>query len=547
MTLTDFSDVLDIQDLAKAPVLCQKTHWDNVKWLGVNDRIYWQALSNAVQSSTRIEINHAKNLLSQFINKEIENIEVKDGINNKFSGDQSSKCNSVTSRSGMRLALSSANASDNYTFSTLSTTGGRALNASVAFDDDSFAVEVSAELLASSSTINDGIEYDGGLLIESTDRMESTDLQCKSIFISSQDLEPIKSRKYDRFDRFWLVYEALHFCGYFDGKMFGLVDLSKGSIDSQFQQHVMHISIVNKGPSRSGFASSSAVSLNLVNSLLRLFMQYIPECRQYLQFMMDLDCELNRQQFGLIVWLFENTIGLKSGRQDIDAPLYGQGLNSWQYGHVCFDQDYAIDRQLIQHEQIDLDLSDLTKRLIIVDTGIQRSTGDGLQRGLNMRHLAYLLGPTIEAGSQDSTNSKAYEAIEQSIFVHEQIVNALQQSNWQLVGKLLLHYMNLRSMIDPIALKSKFDTPHDGQVLLHPVNLLLEVGLIYGGSYSGAMGGGVLLLIASDAAVEDPSLIATALSDVQLIQTSDGSRPFKSIRQLNYCVLDNAGLTTIIQ
>ncbi|KAI3632864.1 hypothetical protein MIR68_008939 [Amoeboaphelidium protococcarum] len=547
MTLASFNNVSDIQDLAKASLLCQKAHWDNVKWLGVNDSIYWYALSNAVQSSTQIEINHAKNLLSQFLHREIENTDVKDVFNNKSSGDQSSKCQGVTSKSGMRLALSSANASDNYTFSTLSTTGGRALNASVAFDDDSFAVEVSAELLASSSMINDGIEYDGGLLIESTDRMESVDLQCKSIFISSQDLESIKSRRYDRSDRFWLVYEALHFCGYFDGKLFGLIDLSIGSVNTEFQQRVMHISIVNKGPSRSGFASSSAVSLNLLNSLLRLFMQFIPKCCQYLQFMMDLDCDLNRQQFGLIVWLFENTIGLKSGRQDIDAPLYGHGLNSWQYGPVFFDQNYAIDRQLIQHEQIDLDVFELTNRLIIVDTGIQRSTGDGLQRGLNMRHLAYLLGPTIEAGSQESTNSKAYEAIEQSIFVHEQIVNALRQANWQQMGKLLLQYMNLRQIIDPNALKSKFDTPHDGQVLLHPVNQLLEMGLIYGGSYSGAMGGGVLLLMASDAAVEDPSLIATALSDVQLMQTSDGSRPFESIRRLDYRVLDSVGLTTIIQ
>ncbi|KAI3648307.1 hypothetical protein MP228_006161 [Amoeboaphelidium protococcarum] len=547
MTLASFNNVSDIQDLAKASLLCQKAHWDNVKWLGVNDSIYWYALSNAVQSSTQIEINHAKNLLSQFLHREIENTDVKDVFNNKSSGDQSSKCQGVTSKSGMRLALSSANASDNFTFSTLSTTGGRAINASVAFDDDSFAVEVSAELLVSSSMINDGIEYDGGLLIESTDRMESADLQCKSIFISSQDLESIKSRRYDRSDRFWLVYEALHFCGYFNGKLFGLNDLSIGSVNTEFQQRVMHIKILNKGPSRSGFASSSAVSLNLLNSLLRLFMQYIPECRRYLQFMMDLDCDLNRQQFGLIVWLFENTIGLKSGRQDIDAPLYGHGLNSWQYGPVFFDQGYAIDRQLIQHGQIDLGVSELTKRLVIVDTGIQRSTGDGLQRGLNMRHLAYLLGPTIEAGSQDSTNSKAYQAIEQSIFVHEQIVNAIQQFNWQLVGKLLLQYMNLRQIIDPNALKSKFDTSHDGQVLLQPVNQLLKMGLIYGGSYSGAMGGGVLLLIASDAAVEDLSLIATALSDVQLMQTSDGSRPFKSIRRLDYRVLDSAGLTTITQ
>ena len=71
--------------------------------------------------------------------------------------------------------------------------------------------------------------------------------------------------------------------------------------------HGLKLSVTNVGPSRSGFASSSAVAMNILKVLYYCCnMTHIAN---------------NDILLGSMALLFENHLGLKSGRQDVDGLL----------------------------------------------------------------------------------------------------------------------------------------------------------------------------------------------------------------------------------
>jgi hypothetical protein len=94
---------------------------------------------------------------------------------------------------------------------------------------------------------------------------------------------------------------------------------------------------------------------------------------------------------------------------------------------------------------------------------------------MNVRHHIFL--------SRDET---LYPHLTSSLSLHQRIVEDLEQGRWASLGRRLSEYMALRAAFDPQALSP---------ALSHFFALLREERLIYGGTLTGAMGGGVAVLI----------------------------------------------------
>lgn len=236
----------------------------------------------------------------------------------------------------------------------------------------------------------------------------------------------------------------------------------------------LRVRLFNKGPSRSGFASSSAVAVNLLNALYHASNQ-LSRC--------DLKC------LGALVMVFENELGWKSGRQDVDGILH-PGIKNIRYTPTSTTLTPL-------HFPANGNLHELHRRFLIVDSGIPRNAALGVGRGLNMRHLSYL-----------SHHPRSFQAIKKSIGLHHRIVRAFTEQRWRELGELFTAYMELRCCIDPSALMSEFDAPRlssclsdssagdcssqnegDGGFVLGKVFLhLIKCKLIYGGMFTGAMG-----------------------------------------------------------
>lgn len=368
------------------------------------------------------------------------------------------------SSSGMRIGLSSANASDNWTNAKLRY--GKVLNVSVNLDGKA-PVSASFERILNQ---NENVKSCPILVLKSTDRLSGNLSTSEKIYYFNDAAEADDLRSTDDpKDPLRMLKYALFFCGIlnYDTESHGSF---KDQIFNFFERKdiTLKLCVENYGPSRSGFASSSAVSGNLLKVLFKGSGQTRISDD-------DLIC-------GSMVLLFENQLGLKSGRQDIDG-LLPTGLKSITYfptGKFLFP---TVDPEF--HLKLNLDL--LTENLLIVDTGIQRNPSLGRSRGLNMRHWALL-----------SRDGPKFAAIKDSYDVHEEILHSLCSQNFALLGDLFFQYMDLRQQIDSGATSSIFDDAAGCKVLRKIFDHPKSEGLIYGGMFTGAMGGGVAMLVLTD-------------------------------------------------
>ena len=304
----------------------------------------------------------------------------------------------------------------------------------------------------------------------------------KSTWIS-EDNDDFLSYVEDKSDHFRLMKHALVFTGVLaHGDSSSTMNLADGlqAFLRESPNASLRIYLRNRGPSRSGFASSSAVSLNLLRALYRATGQ-------------DYLCE--KGILASLTWLFENSLCLRSGRQDIDGALLG-GMNSIRYHpHISFLMPTVTPLATILHADVDPKQfhHELYQRILLVDTGIPRASHLDIRRGLNVRHLTYL-----------TKNPLGFIAIKKSIGVHRAIVEAFTTGHWARLGSLFTEYMGLREQIDPTALRSVFDgsvtketsmTNQKPPFLRSIFTRLLDEGLIFGGTLSGAMGKAYLLCV----------------------------------------------------
>ena len=210
----------------------------------------------------------------------------------------------------------------------------------------------------------------------------------------------------------------------------------------------------NLGVSRSGFASSSSVAVNLLNALFRA-----TEHAKVVDDLVDL---------GSLALLFENELGLKSGRQDVDGPVF-PGVKLLRYSPTS---------GIVEPQIEEMNVPGLEQHILLVDTGVRRPQVTNLKRGLNMRHLNFL-----------TRNPRGFVAIRKSLGVHKDIYQALCSENWPLLGRRMIEYMHLREEIDPGA------TGDNHQLRTELFDVLCAEKLSWGGMFSGAMGGGVAIIV----------------------------------------------------
>jgi hypothetical protein len=217
--------------------------------------------------------------------------------------------------------------------------------------------------------------------------------------------------------------------------------------------------------------------------------------------------------------LLENEVGLKSGKQDTDGPLY-PGVKSIKYPPTTrfLESDITV---------LDVDEGALRENLVLVNSGIQRPAAGGLRRGLNMRHYAYV-----------SRDPNRFDAILESLEVHERIVRAVKEEDWPRLGALFTEYLDLRERIDPGATQSVHDEAARTKVLRYPLDRLRADGLIHGGMYAGAMGGGCLLLVPTPAGKERHLGGTRLLAAIAALrETTLGTvKPFVRLRPYDYAI-----------
>ena len=418
-------------------------------------------------------------------------------------------------RCPMRVGISSANASDNWTFSKLR--GGVVLN---------FALDLSASGQSPSPPLSATIETtsEPGILLQTisllrTNRPTRVKIQAENyleFFALAPGLPPnIDSCFKDIHDPLLMLKYALVFAGIigFNEAPERYLASASGLFDDIARltgNRGLRLTVESTGPSCSGFASSSCVALSLLGVLYRASGQE------------PLTAPATLSSLAL---LFENELGLKSGKQDTDGPLY-PGVKAIHYPKT---------RGFLESEvtTLTLDESALRDNLVLVNSGIQRPAATGLQRGLNMRHYSYL-----------SRDKLRFSAINKSLAVHEQIVEAVKREDWPSLGSHFTEYLNLREVIDSGATRSQFDAVAGCKVLRVPFEHLLEQGLIHGGMYTGAMGGGCMMLVPTELGKTRGGRGKTRLVEEleQLKEFRAGElRPFEHLVVYDYAV-NNQGL-----
>ncbi len=411
----------------------------------------------------------------------------------------------------MRVGISSANASDNWTFSKLR--GGVVLNFAVDLAVGEGAaprppVEVAVEAIA-----DPVLELRTDSLLD-TDRpthVTVTDENAALFYAIPPEAERSVERCFkDVRDPLLLLKYALVFSGivgfkeapeeYLRQPARALADVVRFAAGRGLRLWVR-----SRGPSRSGFASSSCVSLGLLRVLYEASGQ---------------SSLAEPRMLSSLALLLENEVGLKSGKQDTDGPLY-PGVKSIRYAPTSGFLEGEI-------ECLKLDERALGENLILVNSGIQRPAATGLRRGLNMRHYAYV-----------SRDPRRFPAVMQSLAVHREIVEALLRSDWPALGSAFNRYLDLRETIDPGATQSAYDQAAGRKVLRLPFEELRAEGLIEGGMYTGAMGGGCLMLVTTPYGKQpDPGGGTRALAALGRLKglTIGGGRPFEKLEVYRYAV-----------
>jgi galactokinase/mevalonate kinase-like predicted kinase len=270
----------------------------------------------------------------------------------------------------------------------------------------------------------------------------------------------------------------------------------------------LRLAVESDGPSRSGFASSSCVALGLLRVLYEASAQA---------------ALTEPESLSSMALLLENEVGLKSGKQDTDGPLY-PGVKALEYPPTTGFLVSSV-------RPLALDERALGENLVLVNSGIERPPATGLRRGLNMRHYSYL-----------SRDPRRFPAVMRSLEVHEAIVVALQGADWPRLGALFGEYLDLRATIDPGATESRYDAAAGCSVLRLPLERLRDAGLIEGGMYTGAMGGGCMMLVATARGREavpsnagETTRLAQALLDLTEWTAGD-ARPFARLELYRYAI-----------
>jgi len=395
----------------------------------------------------------------------------------------------------MRFGISSGNGSDNWT--TVKDRGGVTLNGAINLDGK---VPVKVEF-AEAQAGQIVLEIIGGLP-GSPHQLILTKDNIDQFYTWENGADPFRMLKY-----------ALIFTG--------IVKNNPGN-PSQVLEDVsnftngqgLHLRVTSFGPSRGGLASSTAVAEKILDALYHATGQ-------------DQLAE-NKSLRGSLAILMENHLRLKSGRQDPDGSIWG-GIKSFVYppteGFVEATGDNVSVLDLNAEQ-----LAQVSDNLIFVNTNIPRSSATSLMRNLSMRNLSYL--------SRDI--DRGFDAHIRSQGIHQRIVQAFETQNWAALGPLFLEYMSYRERIDPNATWSIFDEIAGEKVLRWIYDPLVEQGLIYGGMFTGQMGGGVAMLVLTpkgkDVLPDGRRRIDAALEELKDRPIPDGRKPYENLEQINYSV-----------
>ncbi|KNC46322.1 uncharacterized protein AMSG_02774 [Thecamonas trahens ATCC 50062] len=421
----------------------------------------------------------------------------------------------VVSMSGMRIGISSANASDNWTSAKLG--GGSVLNMAVNINGtrplcakvsrvqaplpglclttthwNGSGERVSALLVPESALENPSVAAAMTRAVAAVTDVEPS-VTCESdAFMSSDPNDPL------RFLRF-----ALEFTGIVIRRRTAPILEQLAAFTGAPNAggaYALCVDIINSGPSRSGFASSSAVAVNLLGALYAACGSAVADDPILL---------------GSHVLLFENVLGLKSGRQDVDGVLPGLKLLHYAPTETVLVPSLPCTVGWVSEAAERA----TTQSLLVVDTGIQRTAVLDYRRGLNSRHMSYL-----------RRKGKPYAAIVASLGIHAHIVQAFRFGRIRELGECFTAYMGLRAIIDPGAVSSIYDTDASGKVLLELFSQLKTAGLSHGGMFTGAMGGGVALVVLTDTATAlRPQLDAILKSLAAWAPPLQNSRPYRNL------------------
>ena len=137
-----------------------------------------------------------------------------------------------------------------------------------------------------------------------------------------------------------------------------------------------------------------------------------------------------------------STLREQSGRQDVDGLL--PGVKALNYAPTT---GFVVPTLPIGGAFASAEAqAAIEDRLWVVNTGIPRTTVVDYRRGLNSRHLTFLL-----------RSSLSFDAVVKSYGIHDRIAEAYTRGDVPQLGLLFTEYMQLRQRIDPGALQSVFD------------------------------------------------------------------------------------------
>lgn len=426
----------------------------------------------------------------------------------------------AVARTGVRIGLSSANASDNWTQA--KQRGGRVLNVAVTLDGvqpvcaRAWLAPREAHGEAGDVWLRTTDPAGSGRAIAALYRCDrAADVAALCDWSDARD--PLRFLKY-----------ALVFAGVLPAAPPGGA-LTCGDVRRALDAFMpppaaagawrLCVDVASAGPVRSGLASSSAVAMALLAALLATTDTSVDAVWR------------DAIALGTLAMRFENALGLKTGRQDVDGLL--PGVKHLRYGPtrgllvpampcvVGFADEAAAAR--------------IARHVHVVDTAIPRATRLDWRRGLNARHLALL-----------RRHGPPFAALLASLGAHDALVRAYLAGDLAALGRSMTHYMALRQTIDAGATCSVYDDEDGaageaGRVLLHLFRPLVAAGIISGGMFTGAMGGGVALLVTTD----DDAIAALdrALAALPAWEPphAPGVRPFAGLRRLRVA-LDARGL-----
>ncbi len=342
----------------------------------------------------------------------------------------------------LRVALSSANASDNHTRS--KEKGGKALNASV--DLDPWGKNPRPPLTVTARRLKKP-----GL------RLEARSCGSTACFVAESGESPWVTRerffvyRRGRQDPLRLLKQALVHVGVVrEGSPDPIEDVRHFT-----QGGGLELTTESRVQQGSGLGTSSILAAALLKVLYRMAGCFLGTREGEYP-------DLYNQSL-----LLEQSLGLNSGWQDARGA-YG-GPSAVKHFYAPPGPGLPAPRVTFLTE---VDPGVFEKRVVLFNTGMARAA----VRGLNALLDVYL-----------SRDKKRYPAMVESLRLHDRMVAALRAGEYGELGRLMGRYWELRCAIDPQA------THADIQYLFTSSEI---TSLIHGGLITGAGGGGFALFVA---------------------------------------------------